>query len=102
MEETLYSLFEKAAEKYRTEIAIIENNRTLTFGELFGLVDMMAESFPQKVSSIGIVMNHRAEMIAAILAALKCGAMYVPAEPSFPSGRIRYMMDEANVDFILT
>lgn len=102
MEETLYSLFEKAAEKYRTEIAIIENNRTLTFGELFGLVDMIAESFPQKVSSIGIVMNHRAEMIAAILAALKCGAMYVPAEPGFPSARIRYMMDEANVDFILT
>lgn len=102
MEKTLYSLFEKAAEKYRTEIAIIENNRTLTFGELFGLVDMIAESFPQRVSSIGIVMNHRAEMIAAILAALKCGAMYVPAEPSFPSGRIRYMMDEANVDFILT
>lgn len=52
MEETLYSLFEKAAEKYRTEIAIIENNRTLTFGELFDLVDMIAQSFPQKVSSI--------------------------------------------------
>lgn len=42
MEETLYSLFEKTAEKYRTEIAIIENNRTLTFGELFDLVDMIA------------------------------------------------------------
>lgn len=52
MEETLYSLFEKAAEKYRTEIAIIENNRTLTFGELFDLVDMIDQSFPQKVSSI--------------------------------------------------
>lgn len=67
MEETLYSLFEKAAEKYRTEIAIIENNRTLTFGELFDLVDMIAESFPQRVSSIGIVMNHRAKMRMSIL-----------------------------------
>lgn len=67
MEETLYSLFEKAAEKYRTEIAIIENNRTLTFGELFDLVDLIAESFPQKVSSIGIVMKHRAEMRMSIL-----------------------------------
>lgn len=47
-------------------------------------------------------MNHRAEMIAAILAALKCRAMYAPAEPSFPFGKIRYMMNEANVDFILT
>lgn len=37
-----------------------------------------------------------------ILAALKCGARYIPAEPSFPTGRIRYMMEEAEVDFILT
>lgn len=47
-------------------------------------------------------MEHRAEMIAAILAVLKCGARYVPAEPSFPTGRIRFMMEEAGVDFVLT
>lgn len=47
-------------------------------------------------------MSHRAEMIASILAVLKCGARYIPAEPSFPTGRIQYMMKEAKVDFILT
>ena len=29
-------------------------------------------------------------------------AMYVPAEPTFPTGRIHYMMGEAKVDFVLT
>ena len=99
---TIYSLFQKIVTENHDKVAIIENNRTLTFGELSDLTNLIAGTFPQGVHSIGIVMDHRAEMIAAILAILKCGARYIPAEPSFPTGRIHYMMEEANVDFILT
>ncbi len=102
MKDTIYSLFERTVKAYANEPAIIEDNRTLTFKELSSLVDMIASSFPKEVKSIGIVMNHRAEMIASMLAAVKCGAMYVPAEPTFPTGRIHYMMEEAQVNFILT
>lgn len=100
--DTVYALFEDAVAAHREETAIIENTRTFTFGELSDLVEKVAASFPKKVASIGIVMSHRAEMVAAMLAALKCGARYIPAEPDFPAGRIRYMMEEAGVDFILT
>ncbi len=48
------------------------------------MADLIAGSFPERITSVGIVMSHRAEMIAAILAVLKCGARYVPAEPNFP------------------
>jgi len=102
MTDTVYSLFEKTAAEHKNQPAIIESGRTLTFGELSRLVDLIAGSFPKEVSSVGIVMNHRAEMIASMLAVLKCGARYIPAEPSFPTGRIRDMMTEAQVDFILT
>jgi D-alanine--poly(phosphoribitol) ligase subunit 1 len=102
MNDTVYSLFEQTAEAHKNEPAIIESNRTLTFGELSRLVDIIAGGFPAGVSSVGVVMGHRAEMIASLLAVLKCGARYIPAEPSFPAGRIRDMMTEAKVDFILT
>ena len=102
MLDTVYSLFENIVEKHRKKTAIIENSRTMTFGELSDLVDRIAVSFPDEVNCIGIIMSHRAEMIACMFAALKCGAMYVPAEPDFPEGRVKYMMKEANVDFILT
>ncbi len=102
MTDTIYAYFANVVANHRDEPAIIENHRTLTFGELSNLVDMIAGSFPEKVTSIGIVMNHSAEMIAAILAVLKCGARYIPAEPDFPAGRLRDMMREAAVDFILT
>lgn len=102
MTDTIYSYFENIVANHKNESAIIENDRTMTFGELSNLVDIIAGSFPKEITSIGIVMSHRAEMVASILAVLKCGARYIPAEPDFPTGRIHDMMEEAKVDFILT
>ena len=81
---TVYSLFQNVVAENRDRTAIIENDRTMTFGELSNLADLIAGSLPERITSVGIVMSHRAEMIAAILAVLKCGASYVPAEPNFP------------------
>lgn len=102
MKNTIYGLFQSVVSQNKNAPAIIENERVLTFKELSDMTDMIADSFPSGTSSVGIVMRHRAEMIASILAVLKTGAKYVPAEPTFPIGRIRYMMEEAQVDFIVT
>ncbi len=80
MIDTVYSLFENIVAKHKGETAIIENDRTVTFGELSNLADIIAGSFPKEITSIGIVMSHRAEMVASILAVLKCGARYIPAQ----------------------
>lgn len=102
MQNTIYGQFTDTVRQHGGSPAIIENDRTLTFQQLSDMADRFADSFPDGTRCVGIVMNHRAEMIASILAVLKAGAMYVPAEPSFPSGRIRYMMREAGADFVLT
>lgn len=102
MTNTIYGRFLEVATEHKNEPAIIETVRTLTFGELLAMADGIAASFPKDVKSIGIAMNHTAEMIACILAVLKCGARYVPAEPEFPRGRINDMMSEADVDFVIT
>ena len=102
MIETIYERFAEQVASQPDATAVIENSRTLTFAELSNMVDMIADSFPDGTRAVGIVMRHRAEMVASMLAALKHGACYVPAEPSFPKGRIRDMMDDAQVDFIVT
>jgi D-alanine--poly(phosphoribitol) ligase subunit 1 len=102
MNQTMYGLFTQVVKENKNQIAIIEDNRQMTFSQLLELTDRMADTFPEHVQTVGIVMDHRAEMIAAMLATLKCGARYVPAEPTFPTGRIQYMMEEAKVDFIVT
>lgn len=102
MEDTIYAYFQKIVSEHPNAPAIIERERTLSFAELSSLADRIARALPDGIRSVGIVMSHRAEMIAAMLAAAKRGARYVPAEPSFPKGRIRYMMTESAVSIILT
>lgn len=101
--ETIYSLFRKQVEERPNALAVMDNKRQLTFSQLDGLVDTIASKFlTNQTKFIGIVMDHSVEFIASILAVVKTGAAYVPAEPTFPIERIRYMMKECDVDFIIT
>ncbi|WP_297055115.1 amino acid adenylation domain-containing protein [uncultured Dubosiella sp.] len=102
MENTLYGLLKETAQQFPQAPALIEGNQTLTFSQLLDLVDQKAACFPPHIKSIGIIMDHGIEMIVSMFAVLKCGARYIPAEPTFPIKRIRFMMKEADVDFILT
>ncbi|MDE7351232.1 MAG: amino acid adenylation domain-containing protein [Muribaculaceae bacterium] len=102
MKRTIYSFFKGTADKYPENPAIIEDDRKLTFSQLDRMVDAIAIKFyDRQPKSVGIVMHHGAEQIAAMLAVLKSGAFYVPAEPSLPQERIDYMMQSAGVDFII-
>ncbi len=102
MSEDLYTLFRSRARQQEGAVAVYEAGGQVTFAHLLRLVDAIAATFPPAVKTVGLVMSHSATMVAAILAVLKAGARYVPAEPDFPPGRIRYMMEEAQADFVLT
>ncbi|MCM1354971.1 MAG: amino acid adenylation domain-containing protein [Staphylococcus sp.] len=100
---TIYSKFKEIAAKSPDAPAIIEDDRRLTYAELDRLADsIMAKFYDLKPQYVGIVMHHGAEQIAAMLAVLKSGAAYVPAEPTLPQERIDYMMETAGVDLIIT
>ena len=102
MKRTIYSFFKDIVAKYPDDKAVIEEDRTFTFSQLDGMVDAIAAKFyDSHPKAVGIVMHHGAEQIAAMLAVLKSGAFYVPAEPSLPQERIDYMMQTAGVDFII-
>ena len=70
--------------------------------QLMQLADTIAAQLPTQAKRVGVVMNHSVEMIAAILAVLKTGSAYIPAEPSFPQNRIRFMMEDAGADLVIT
>lgn len=103
MNEIICNLFEQQVSVRPDATAVMDEHRKLTFGELDELANTIASMFPDKAPArVGIVMNHHVEMIAALFAVLKTGAAYIPVEPSFPPERIKYIMQETNVDFIIT
>ena len=88
--ETIYSEFKKQVMARPEALAVMDDYEQLTFSELDRMVTEIADGFPVKhPARVGIVMSHGVKMIATILAALKSGAAYVPAEPSFPKERIK-------------
>lgn len=100
---TIYSKFSQWVGAQPDAIAIVEDGRSVTYRELDDMANsIMAKFYNMHYSAIGIVMDHGMEMIAAMLAVLKSGAFYVPAEPSLPCRRVDYMMQTAGVELIIT
>ncbi|MCC8039427.1 MAG: amino acid adenylation domain-containing protein [Bacteroidales bacterium] len=101
--DTIYQAFAHQARRHPHALAIIDDERSLTYAHLDALATTIAIKMPvERPKMVGIVMDHSPEMIAAILATLKSGAAYVPIEPSMPKDRIHFVMTETDVDFIIT
>lgn len=102
-ERTIYGRFYSWVEKQSEAVAVSEDGRSVTYRELYAMAnDIMAKFYSNEESFIGIVMSHGIEMVAAMLAVLKSGAAYVPAEPSLPKERIDYMMRTAGARLVIT
>lgn len=100
---TIYSRFHQWASVHPDSIAVAEDGRSATYRELDMMADaIMSKFYTKRYSAVGIVMRHSIEMIAAMLAVVKSGAAYVPAEPLLPRKRIDYMMHAAGAEFIIT
>lgn len=103
MNNTIYSRFKEQVESHPEVVAIKEDGRIITFAALDRLCDRILSKFAdRKYDFIGIVMSHGAEQIAAMLAVLKSGAAYIPAEPKLPRDRRDYMMEKAGVTLVIT
>lgn len=101
MMNTIYEKFAAEVEAHPDLPAVADENETLTYRQLDRLAESLQAQFPVSARSVGIVMDHSNEMVAAILAVLRAGAAYVPVEPDFPARRVRRMFRDADVSFVI-
>ena len=52
--------------------------------------------------SVGICLPRGVDLVISVLAVLKCGAVYVPLDPEYPSERLHYMLNDAHISVIIT
>lgn len=99
---TIYGAFKEIAERHPEMPAVVGDGITVSFKELDETADrILSKFYDRKEKFIGIVMTHGYLQIAAMLAVLKSGAAYIPAEPFLPKARIDYMMKNAGVSLII-
>ena len=102
MSNVIYEQFENKLRENPAAAAVYDGSRSLTRAALDALADTIAAKLPAGAGRVGVVMDHSVEMIAAILAVLKTGAAYVPAEPFFPDDRIHFMLSDSGADAVIT
>ena len=98
--------FEEQAEKEPDDIAIVFENKKMTYKELNERANSLAmrlrEEGIKNNSVVGILLPRSFETLIAILAVLKSGGAYIPIAIDYPDDRIKYMLEDSDVKVLLT
>nr|WP_281499690.1 non-ribosomal peptide synthetase/type I polyketide synthase [Muricauda sp. SCSIO 64092] len=105
-EKTLVALFEQQARSTPEHVALVYQDRTLTYRELDRRSNQLARYLKGQGSGpevlVGICIGRSLEMVIGILGILKSGGAYVPMDPDYPSQRIGYMLEDAQIELLLS
>ncbi len=101
-----HQLFELQAEKSPKEIAVVFDDQTLTYQQLNQRANQLAhylQSLGIKPESlVGICLEKSLEIVVGILGIFKAGGAYVPIDPNYPQTRREFMLEDTQVEIVLT
>ncbi|XOS90623.1 AMP-binding protein [Brevibacillus laterosporus] len=103
--QTLHKRFEEQVDKYADHVALVFEEKQLTYGELNAKANQLARllqkhnTLPNQV--IGLITERSLEMIIGVLGILKAGGAYMPIDPTYPSERINYMLEDSRTYLLL-
>ncbi len=102
----IHQLLESQVERTPDNMAVIFENKSLTYRELNSRANQVARYLQTlQVGSevlVGICMERSLEMAIALLGILKAGAAYVPLDPAFPQERLALMLEDSQLSVLLT
>ena len=98
-------LFEACAEKNKDAVAVRTTTKRTTYKEL----DIKANQLAHKLISegikksdvVGVCLNPSDELIIAMLAIIKLGAIYLPIDFQMPRKRLEYIIDDSEMKLII-
>ena len=103
---SIHQLFEEQVEKNGEAIAIKFAGEQLTYLELNQEANQLAHHLQnlgvREETLVGVCLERSTEMVVGILAILKAGGAYVPLDPNYPQERLNYIVNDADVDIVIT
>jgi len=106
LEQSIGHRFEQQVDRFPHCLAIQERDEKLTYAELNKAANGIAHAIlslrGQREEPIALLLENHTPVIAALLGVLKSGKAFVPLDPSFPSGRARYLLRDSQASLIVT
>lgn len=98
--------FEAVAAKFAPSPALVSAAGTLTYQQLNGKANALALRLSAEGITagdvVGIHLQARENAIVAMLAVVKCAAVYLPIDPTYPDVRRTYMLENSGARLVLT
>jgi amino acid adenylation domain-containing protein len=102
----VHELFEEQVERTPAAVAVVHEERELSYGELNTRANQLAhylrELGVKPDGRVAICVERGIEMVVGLLAVLKAGGAYVPLDPAYPAERLRYMLEDSAPTVLLT
>ncbi|MBW4677255.1 MAG: amino acid adenylation domain-containing protein [Desmonostoc geniculatum HA4340-LM1] len=106
IQQTINELFEKQVSHTPNNIAVVHEQTQLNYQELNHRVNQLAGLLRKlgvkQGEFVGIFKDRDINFLVAILAIYKAGGAYVPIDSTYPPNRIKYMLSNSEVRFVLT
>ncbi len=102
----IHQLFEERVRKSPEATAVVLDEQQLSYRELNERANQLARHL-QKMGVgpevlVGLCMERSVDMIVSVLGVLKAGGAYVPIDPTYPSERLAFMLQDAAVSVVIT
>ena len=101
----LHGLFERWVPSLREQVAVVDDESSITFGELERRSNQLAHRLVR--AGVGpdrcvvLMLERSAEMVVAILGTLKAGGAYVPLEPNLPRTRAEAIISDCRASCVV-
>jgi amino acid adenylation domain-containing protein len=102
----LVACFREPLERNAHRHAVADATRSLSYAELEVESARIGQQLLAQGARVGTRVGHflprEVDAIAAMLGILRAGAVYVPIDPNYPEERVAYLLQDSNVQFIVT
>jgi len=102
----MHELFAEQVARTPEAVAVVDEDQQLTYRELDHKANQLAHYLQRQGvgpdALVGIMVERSIEMVVGLLGILKAGGAYVALDPQYPRDRLAFMLDDSDVDLILT